>query len=105
MKRHNRVEIIAALNQAQVMMERGQSQSAICKQLGISIMTLHRWRKEFGEPRENSDRRENLGLGDETRRQLAELREENRRLRTIVTDLLLERTKGEELLARYKSSA
>jgi putative transposase len=105
MKRHSRAEIIEALDRAQVMMARGQSQSAICKVLGISIMTLHRWRKEFGEPRKHFDSVENLGQRDDTRQQLAELREENRRLRTIVTDLLLERTKGEELLARYKSSA
>jgi putative transposase len=104
MKRHNRAEIIAALNQAQVMMARGQSQSAICKVLGISVMTLHRWRKEFGDPRENPVG-ESLRQLDDPRQQIAELREENRRLRTIVTDLLLERTKGEELLAQLKSSA
>jgi putative transposase len=105
MKRHQRAEIIAALNQAQIMMARGQSQSAICKVLGISVMTLHRWRKEFGDPRENPDYGQNVDQREDTRKQIAELREENRRLRTIVTDLLLERTKGDELLARYKSSA
>jgi putative transposase len=73
--------------------------------LGISVMTLHRWRKEFGDPRENPDYGQNVDQREDTRKQIAELREENRRLRTIVTDLLLERTKGDELLARHKSSA
>jgi putative transposase len=105
MKRHSRAEIIEALNQAQLMMARGQSQSAICKVLGISVMTLHRWRKEFGEPRARLNSGETLNQSDDTRKQIADLREENRRLRTIVTDLLLERTEGDELLARYKSTA
>jgi putative transposase len=105
MKRHSRAEIIVALNQAQTMMARGQSQSAICKMLGISVMTLHRWRKEFGELQTNPDSAEKADVSDDARRQIADLREENRRLRTIVTDLLLERTEGDELLARYKSTA
>ena len=50
MKRHSHAEISAVLSQAHEMMLRGQSQTAICKALGISVMTLHRWRKEFGGP-------------------------------------------------------
>jgi hypothetical protein len=46
MKRHSRAEISVALGQAQEMMRRGQSQAAICRALEISVMTLHRWRKE-----------------------------------------------------------
>jgi hypothetical protein len=38
MKRHSRAEIDAALGQAHEMTRRGQSQTAICKALGISVI-------------------------------------------------------------------
>ena len=50
MKRHSRAEISVALAQAQEMTRRGQSQPAICRALGISVMTLHRWRKGHDAP-------------------------------------------------------
>lgn len=105
MKRHSRAEKSVALNQARDMIARGQSQSAICKALGISVMTFHRWRKELGDPsgkpiNENAPSEE----GD-TGTQIAVLREENRRLRKIVTDLLLEKAKVEEAMGRRKTGA
>jgi putative transposase len=105
MKRHSRTEISAALSQARDMTARGQSQSSICKALGISVMTLHRWRKGFGDLPENPGNGENLVHRDDTEQQISELREENRRLRRIVTDLLLERARAEESVARRKTSA
>lgn len=83
----------------------GQSQSAICKALGISVMTLHRWRKEFGDLPKNPGNGANLAQCDETEAQIADLREENRRLRRIVTDLLLDRSRAEESIAQHKTSA
>src|SRR5450755_1623259 len=105
MKRHSRAEISAALSQARSMASRGQSQSAICKVLGISVMTLHRWRKQFGDLPENPGYGENLDQSDDTGKQIADLREENRRLRRIVTDLLLDKARAEESIVRQKTSA
>ena len=44
-KRHSAAEISAKLEQAQALAAAGKLQSEIAKALGVSIMTLHRWRK------------------------------------------------------------
>jgi transposase-like protein len=104
MKKHSRQEILLKLGQADELARAGKSQVQICKALGVSVMTFHRWRKR------------QLGKGEvqplpsfpaepsaaapvtlaEMRRVLEELTIENRRLRKIVTDLLLEKMKIEE---------
>ena len=112
MKRHNRAEVIAKLRQASEMARRGQSQAAICKSLGISVMTFHRWRKEFGDtsdplvgPDPTEARSDAAAERTMTQVQIEELQVENRRLRKIVTDLLLEKSKIEESCVRRKSRA
>jgi len=98
-RRHSRAEIATKLAQANELATRGKLQSDIARTLGVSVMTLHRWRKappraqpahETGEPgqtRGGSDR-------------IAELQLENSRLRRLVTDLLLEKIKLEETAQR-----
>jgi transposase-like protein len=44
-KRHSRVEIATKLAQANDLATRGKLQSEIARTLGVSVMTLHRWRK------------------------------------------------------------
>jgi hypothetical protein len=84
---------------------RGRLQSEIARTLGVSVMTLHRWRKasngrqpafvathEAGQPyrtRGGSDR-------------IAELQLENSRLRRLVTDLLLEKIRLEEVTQKQE---
>lgn len=99
MKRHSRAEIDAALGQAHEMTRRGQSQTAICKALGISVMTLHRWRKEY-DGAAISVGKESVPALNENEVQIEGLRLENQRLRKIVTDLLLEKAKMEEVFAK-----
>ena len=108
MKRHSAEEIASKLRRAEQLIASGQSQAQACKELGVSVMTYHRWRKlhpakdgrslmaaemgvPIGEPVGGSD------AGDHER--LEELRVENERLRRIVTDLLLEKAKVEEQVA------
>jgi putative transposase len=98
-KRHSRVEVATKLAQANDLARQGKLQSEIARTLGVSVMTLHRWRKappgpqpahETDEPnRTRSDR-------------IAELQLENSRLRRLVTDLLLEKIKLEEAAQRPK---
>jgi hypothetical protein len=76
-KKHSRVEIATKLAQANDLATQGKLQSEIARTLGVSVMTLHRWRKALA-----SDR-------------IAELELENSRLRRLVTDLLLEKVKVE----------
>jgi putative transposase len=104
MKKHSRQEILLKLGQAEKLARDGKSQAEICKILGVSVMTFHRWRKlPTIKAKELT-----LGLAPELpstpsptnmaemARVLEELTIENRRLRKIVTDLLLEKTKMEE---------
>jgi len=108
MKRHSVEEIATKLRQAEQLIAGGQSQTQACKELGVSVMTYHRWRKLHpargdrdlapaetavlvGEPVSQSE------LAD--RKRMDELRLENERLRRIVTDLLLEKVKVEEQIA------
>jgi transposase-like protein len=104
MKKHSRQEILLKLGQADELARAGKSQVQICKALGVSVMTFHRWRKlslRKGEvkpapslPAEPSTATPSTMA--EMRRVLEELTIENRRLRKIVTDLLLEKMKIEE---------
>ena len=47
-KRHSRVEIVSKLAQANDLATQGKLQSEIARTLGVSVMTLHRWRKAPG---------------------------------------------------------
>jgi putative transposase len=97
-KRHSKAEIAVKLAQANILAMQGALNSEIARTLGVSAMTLHRWRKIRPEdatpaaPEEVARFEEELG----SRRRLAELELENSRLRRLVTDLLLERIEFEE---------
>ena len=108
MKRHSAFEVTEKLRQAEVLAARGQSQSEICKALGVSLMTFHRWRKsppvafrsevlsrEVVPPSEASSIDVGTGEGGND---IETLRLENQRLRRIVTDLLLEKMRVQELM-------
>jgi putative transposase len=101
-KRHSRVEITTKLAQANDLATQGKLQSEIARTLGVSVMTLHRWRKQPAlvvtpGPKEPDRTRD-------TDDQIAELQLENSRLRRLVTDLLLEKVRVEEP-AQIKSLA
>jgi transposase-like protein len=104
MKKHSRQEILLKLGQADELVRAGKSQVQICKALGVSVMTFHRWRKlslRKGEvkPAPSLSAEPSTTTPStmaEMRRVLEELTIENRRLRKIVTDLLLEKMKIEE---------
>jgi len=44
-KRHSKVEIASKLAQAHDLATQGKLQRDIARTLGVSVMTLHRWRK------------------------------------------------------------
>ena len=84
----------------------GKLQSEIARTLGVSVMTLHRWRKAPPGPRPALVATHEAGQPYRMRRggdRIAELQLENSRLRRLVTDLLLEKIKLEEA-ARSQSS-
>src|SRR5262249_12394414 len=98
-KRHSRAEIVTKLAHANDLAMRGKLQSQIARTLGVSVMTLHRWRKAshgpqpaHGVAQPNGAR----GRGNRRGNRIAELQLENSRLRRLVTDLLLEKIRLEE---------
>jgi putative transposase len=93
-KKHSRVEIASKLAQANDLATQGKLQSEIARTLGVSVMTLHRWRKAPSGPRPLVATHE-AGQPNRLHR-IAELQLENSRLRRLVTDLLLEKIKLEE---------
>jgi putative transposase len=91
-KRHSRVEIATKLAQATDLTTQGKSQREIAHTLGVSVMTLHRWRKVPPGPQTAFVATHEARRGD----RIAELQLENLRLRRLVTDLLLEKIRLEE---------
>ena len=105
MKKHSHEEILLKLARADELARAGNSQVDVCKALGVSVMTLHRWRKlplpkpEPAVPLNRADDHKSLTSPpamDEMRHVLDELKLGNQRLRKIVTDLLLEKMRLEE---------
>src|SRR5262245_37737055 len=99
-KRHSRVEIASKLAQANDLATQGKLQSEIARTLGVSVMTLHRWRKAPPGPQPAFVAIHRAGQPDRTPsggNRIAELQFENSRLRRLVTDLLV--TNGDQLSA------
>jgi transposase-like protein len=101
-KRHSTAEIEPKLEKANVLAASGYTQIEIAKALGISVMTLHRWRKsrqpsgpfaaesistDIALVHERTDRRDP---------RITELELENAQLRRLVSNLLLEKMRLEE---------
>jgi putative transposase len=101
-KRHSLAEISEKLAKADDLASQGKLQSEIANTLGVSVMTLHRWRKPpTPHPpvsitmNETEEFEQELGLGQ----RLSQLQYENSRLRQLVIDLLFEKMKLEEAAA------
>ena len=60
----------------------------MCRELGITEATYYRWKKKFG------------GISTPELRELRQLRDGNRRLKTAVADLTLDRTMLQEALRK-----
>ena len=77
-KRHRPEEIVAKLRETDEALSQVKSLEDVAKSLGVSLMTLHRWRTEYG----STDR-------DAVKR-LKELERENGRLKSLVADQALD---------------
>lgn len=77
-KGHSEEEIVRALRQA----EAGQKGSDICREMGVSQQAFYSWKRRYA------------GLA------LNELREENRKLKTLVADLTLDKHILQEVLSK-----
>ncbi len=77
-------QIAFAIKQA----ESGTPVEEVCRKLGISQQTFYRWKKKFS------------GLGTEELRQLKSLEEENKRLKSLVADLSLDKQILQDVLSK-----
>src|SRR5215813_13576157 len=94
-RKHSRLEIATKLAQANELATRGKLQSEIARTLGVSVMTLHRWRKAPPRPQPAHE----VGQPDWLHTQRDPMLSSSskiQRLRQLVTDLLLEKIKLEE---------
>lgn len=73
-KRHSEEQIIGFLKQH----EAGMSVKDVIRQLGISEQTFYRWKSKYG------------GMEVSDAKKLRELEDENRRLKTMVAELMLD---------------
>lgn len=88
-KRHRPEEVVAKLRQADEALAKGTPIAEVARSLGVSAVTLHRWRAEYGAVDRDAVRR------------LKELEKENARLKRLVAEkeldiqILREVAKGE----------
>ena len=78
-KRHKPEEIVAKLRQVDVLTSQGAPLGEAIRTIGVSEVTYHRWRNEFG------------GLKLDQVKRLKELELENSRLRKAISDLTLDK--------------
>jgi putative transposase len=84
-KRHSEEQIIKVLKEG----EAGAATSELCRKHGISEQTYYRWKAKFG----------GMELSDAKR--LRQLEEENRRLKTVVADLTLDKVMLEDVVKNF----
>lgn len=78
-KRHSPEQVVRKLREAEADLAAGAGLDQVCRKLGVSEATYHRWKKQYG------------GAGAEEVRRLKELEKENARLKAIVADLELDK--------------
>lgn len=84
--RHTAEQIVKKLHEAATAMAGGKTVEEVCKGLGVSPATYHRWQKEYG------------GADLDTVRQNKALKEENTRLKRLVANLSLDNQALKELV-------
>jgi len=83
-KGHSVEKIVYALRQV----EAGKKVSEVCREMGVSPQAFYSWKRKYA------------GLGLNELRELRQLREENRKLKTLVADLTLDKHILQEVLSK-----
>jgi len=83
-KGHTEEQIVYALRQA----EGGKKVAEICREMGVSQQAFYSWKRRYA------------GLGLNELRELRQLREEHRKLKTLVADLTLDKHILQEVLSK-----
>lgn len=83
-KGHGEERIVYALKRV----ESGEKVGDVCREMGVSQQAFYSWRRRYG------------GVGVSELRELRQLREDNRRLKTLVADLTLDKHILQEVLSK-----
>jgi putative transposase len=83
-KGHSEEKIVYALRQV----EAGKKVSEVCREMGVSPQAFYSWKRRYA------------GLGLSELRELRQLRDENRKLKTLVADLTLDKHILQEVLSK-----
>lgn len=78
-KREKPEDIVLKLRQVEVLQGQGKSVQDAVRQIGVTVQTYYRWRKEYG------------GMNRDQLKRLKVLETENQRLRRAVSDLTLDK--------------
>lgn len=78
-KREKPEDIVLKLRQVKVLQDQGKSVPDAVRQIGMTVQTYYRWRKEYG------------GMNRDRLTRLKELETENQRLRRAISDLTLDK--------------
>ncbi len=82
--KHSAEQIINKLREAEVLLSQGARVPEVSRQLGVTVQTYYRWRKEYG------------GLNTDQAKKLKALERENARLKRVVADLSLDKAMLQE---------
>jgi putative transposase len=97
--RHSANEIKIKLGQGIALTAQGKTQAEICRLLGISVMTYHRWRKTVTE---GTDSAREIRRDGATPRRGETMVSENQRLRRVIVELLLANMRLREKIAHLQ---
>jgi len=84
-KRYSAEEIVNKLREAEAHLAQGMTVKQMCRQVGITDQTYHKWRREYGGLRTNQAKR------------FKEIERENARLKKRVADLSLDKAMLQEV--------
>lgn len=87
-KRHSPEQIIRKLREADRLLNDGATIGQVCQQLEVSEQTFHRWRNQYGGAKANEMKR------------LKHLETENKRLKKMVADLMLDKEVLKDVLSK-----
>ncbi len=78
-KRDKPEDVVLKLRQVEVLQGQGMAIADAVRQIGVTVPTYYRWRKQYG------------GMSRDQLKRLKELETENQRLRRAVSDLTLDK--------------
>lgn len=83
--KHTPEQIVVKLDKARSLKESGSTVAEVCRELGISEATYHRWQRQYGDMTRSEARR------------FKELQEENEKLKRLLGEAELEKSLLREL--------